>query len=297
MACGERKVHAGEVLLGQNKPAEAEPLITAGYECLNQDEVALAGDCMKNAIRRLVELAAATNKPGDVKKWQAELVNYPARDPAAVPGKKLRAKIEIAGKMVMALSIDWAAYRGKIVLVGFWNTSSPKSRLEIANVKKLFQLYHDRGFDVVGVGLDGDKRELQRYLERERLPWATLYTRDAKGGNLLALACGISGVPASLLFDREGKVICHSGRGDDLASPIEKTTYRRGAVTGDRCRGDDLASLLEKLLGPPYTQKAPSPSLICEPKQPRLARCSILARCNEAGSHSWESSSKLVSIN
>src|SRR5208282_2799223 len=223
----------GEALLGQNRPAEAEPLLVAGYERLKQDIPWEVGDDrVTEAIQRLVQLATATNKPGDVKKWQAELVNYPGEKRIAVPDKELLgAKIEIAGKMVNGAPIDWAAYRGNIVLVGFWTTRSQESRLEIANVKKLFQLYHDRGFDVVGISLDAEKRELQAYLEQERLPWATLYTRGAEGDDPLALRCGIVGVPASLLFDREGKVISTSAR------------------------GDDLASLLEKLFGPPYSPK------------------------------------------
>ena len=38
------------------------------------------------AIDRLIELATATNKPDDVKKWQAERAKYPAAAPT--PGEK-----------------------------------------------------------------------------------------------------------------------------------------------------------------------------------------------------------------
>ena len=76
----------GEALLGQNKPAEAEPLLLAGYKGLKQDEKAIPektrDECMTEAIQRLIVLATDTSKPDNVKKWQAELAKYPAQKPA-----------------------------------------------------------------------------------------------------------------------------------------------------------------------------------------------------------------------
>ena len=95
----------------------------------------------------------------------------------------LRVKVGVGGTTVNGAALDWAAYRGKVVLVGFWATGSSACRLEIANVEKLYRLYHDRGFDVVGIGMDPDKQELARYLEKEPLPWTTVYTRDLKGND------------------------------------------------------------------------------------------------------------------
>src|SRR5208282_115216 len=226
----------GEALLGQNKPAEARPLLVAGYEGLKEDEKAIPeivhAERITEAIQRLIGLAAATNRPDDVKRWQAELANYGVRKPLKTPDKKLLgAKVEIGGTTVNGAALDWPAYRGKVVLVGFWTTDSPDCRLEIANAKKLYQLYHDRGFDVIGIGLDRDKQKLSRYLDKEPLPWTTLYTRDSKGNDPTAARYGIEEVPAGLLLDRGGNAIA-------LAA-----------------QADELAELLEKLLGPPYRPK------------------------------------------
>ena len=38
-------------------------------------------DRLPEAIDRLIELSTATNKPDDVKKWQAERAKYPAVAP------------------------------------------------------------------------------------------------------------------------------------------------------------------------------------------------------------------------
>jgi tetratricopeptide (TPR) repeat protein len=79
----------GGVLLGQKKYAEAEPLLLKGYEGMKQREKAIppqASTRIPEALDRLIDLASATDKPDDVKKWQAERAKYPATAPP--PGKK-----------------------------------------------------------------------------------------------------------------------------------------------------------------------------------------------------------------
>jgi eukaryotic-like serine/threonine-protein kinase len=79
----------GGALLGQKKYAEAEPLLLKGYEGMKQREQTIREQGqirLAEAIDRLIELHTATNKPDEVKKWQAERAKYPAAVP--MPGKK-----------------------------------------------------------------------------------------------------------------------------------------------------------------------------------------------------------------
>jgi tetratricopeptide (TPR) repeat protein/tRNA A-37 threonylcarbamoyl transferase component Bud32 len=79
----------GEALLRQGKTAEAGPFLVAGYDGLKQDEKAIPDVAraarMSEAIQRLIDLARATNKPDDEKKWRAELAKYALQKPAAPP--------------------------------------------------------------------------------------------------------------------------------------------------------------------------------------------------------------------
>ena len=79
----------GGALLGQKKYAEAEPLLLKGYEGMKQREKTIppqASTRLPEALDRLIELSTATNKPDEVKKWQAERAKYPAAAPP--PGEK-----------------------------------------------------------------------------------------------------------------------------------------------------------------------------------------------------------------
>jgi tetratricopeptide (TPR) repeat protein len=69
----------GGALLGQKKYAEAEPLLRRGYEGLKAREKAIpppTAACIPEALDRLIELYTATNRPDEVKKWQAERAKY-----------------------------------------------------------------------------------------------------------------------------------------------------------------------------------------------------------------------------
>ena len=70
----------GWSLAGQKKYADAEPLLLAGYEGLKARKEKIPAQSkvyLAEAVERLLELYTATNKPDEVKKWQAERSKYP----------------------------------------------------------------------------------------------------------------------------------------------------------------------------------------------------------------------------
>jgi hypothetical protein len=72
----------GGALLGQKKYADAEALLKKGYEGMKarEDKIPKSGggeSRVPEAIDRLVKLYITTNKPDEVKKYQAERDKYP----------------------------------------------------------------------------------------------------------------------------------------------------------------------------------------------------------------------------
>jgi len=82
----------GGALLGQKKYAASEPLLKAGYEGMKQraEKIPPEGKLrLGEALDRLVELAEATGKADDAKKWKDEKARLPgASTPKAGPEKK-----------------------------------------------------------------------------------------------------------------------------------------------------------------------------------------------------------------
>jgi len=78
----------GGALLGQQKYADAEPLLLKGYEGLKQRETSIPSQramLLPEALDRLIQLYTATDKPDETKKWQAERATYPPSKEVAPP--------------------------------------------------------------------------------------------------------------------------------------------------------------------------------------------------------------------
>jgi hypothetical protein len=81
----------GGALLGQKKYADAEPLLLTGYEGMKAHEKTIPSQGntrIPEALDRLIELYTATNKPDEVRKWQAERAKYPTPKEVAPPPKE-----------------------------------------------------------------------------------------------------------------------------------------------------------------------------------------------------------------
>ncbi len=127
--------------------------------------------------------------------------------------------MEVSGTEMDGSKFDWAKYRGKVVLVDFWATWCGPCRQELPNVKKNYELYHDKGFEVVGISLDNDRSALEKFLETEQNPWITLYD-GPWNDNAVATYYGVMGIPTVILVDKEGKVVSTHARGPELGKQL-----------------------------------------------------------------------------
>ena len=134
--------------------------------------------------------------------------------------------MQIEAKLLDGQPFDWASYRGKVVLVDFWATWCGPCIGELPNVKENYKNFHDKGFDVVGISLDRSREPLDKFIEKEELPWAQLYDetiQEGKGWNHpVAQFYGISAIPAAILVDKDGKVVSMKARGPELTKQLEK---------------------------------------------------------------------------
>jgi thiol-disulfide isomerase/thioredoxin len=140
----------------------------------------------------------------------------------------------IEGTTLDGKPLDWSKYSGKIVLIDFWATWCGPCRAEMPNVRKNYEAYHDRGFEVIGVSLDQKREDLDKFMEKEKLPW-TIVTDDSwnkektvtsDGEKLvpghLADYYGVFGIPTLILLGKDGKAISLNARGEALTHELEK---------------------------------------------------------------------------
>jgi thiol-disulfide isomerase/thioredoxin len=131
--------------------------------------------------------------------------------------------VKVSGKTLDGQPFDISQYKGKVVVVDFWATWCGPCRAELSNIKAVYEKYHNKGLEVVGVSLDEDKDALIKFLAENHLPWKILVSTDphhAGFENPIADRYGISGIPTVFLMNRDGKVISLAARGEQLATLV-----------------------------------------------------------------------------
>lgn len=112
--------------------------------------------------------------------------------------------------------------RGKVVLIDFWASWCRPCRAENPNVVRLYNRYRDKGFEIFSVSLDNNRDAWLRAINVDGLVWPN-HVSDLRGWSSAAgRLYGISSIPATVLVDRDGKVLARNLRGQQLEQKLKE---------------------------------------------------------------------------
>jgi len=112
--------------------------------------------------------------------------------------------------------------RGNVVLLDFWASWCGPCRRENPAVVALYEKYKDKGFTVMSVSLDKDREKWLAAIERDNLSWPN-HVSDLKfWQSKAAKLYGVSGIPFTVLIDKEGKIIKTKLRGPQLEQELAR---------------------------------------------------------------------------
>jgi hypothetical protein len=86
-------------------------------------------------------------------------------------------------------------------------------------MKKNYEAYHDKGFDIIGLSCDQNQETVEKFAKEKEIPWAIVYGDKAPSPSFDYY--GISGIPTMILVGKDGKVISTSARGEELDKLLE----------------------------------------------------------------------------
>ena len=116
------------------------------------------------------------------------------------------------GKMII---VSDYVKKNKYTLIDFWASWCGPCRAEMPTVVKAYDLYHAKGFEVVGVSLDNNKEAWIKAIDQLKMPWP--HMSDIKGWGCAGAALyNVKGIPANVLIDQQGKIVAKNLRGQDL---------------------------------------------------------------------------------
>ena len=165
-------------------------------------------------------------KVKEAREWYAKLVEDHPEAQAAQRAKGALHRLDIKGQALKLHgaglnggSVDIASYKGKVVLVLFWATWCKPCTDDLPEFRALYEKYHDRGFEVIGVNLDSEKDDIQPYLKEYRVTWPQIY-EPGSFESAPARTFGIISLPTMFLVGDDGKVINRSVTVADLKAAL-----------------------------------------------------------------------------
>ena len=126
---------------------------------------------------------------------------------------------ELSYKDPNGKEISLSSLKGNIILLDFWASWCGPCRQENPNVVKVYQQFHSKGFEILGVSLDRTKDDWLKAIKDDNLTW--LHVSDLQyWQSAAARLYGVNAIPQSFLLDKDGKIIAKGLRGDQLAKKL-----------------------------------------------------------------------------
>jgi thiol-disulfide isomerase/thioredoxin len=127
--------------------------------------------------------------------------------------------LELSYEAIDGRKVEVQKLKGKVILVDFWATWCGPCMAALPEVVDIYNKYHDKGFEIVGISLDKSEQALKGVLARYKMEWPQYF--DGKGwGNKFAIEYNVSAVPTMWLVDKTGKLRTMQAR-EDLEKQVQ----------------------------------------------------------------------------
>lgn len=109
--------------------------------------------------------------------------------------------------------------KSKYTLVDFWASWCSPCMGEVPVLKKTYDEFHTKGFEIYGVSFDKDRDKWLAAIAEHNMDW--IHVSELKGfDNPAATEYAVRGIPSNFLIDAEGKIVATNLRGEALYEKI-----------------------------------------------------------------------------
>lgn len=115
---------------------------------------------------------------------------------------------DIRARSLNGQQINLADLKGKVVIIDFWASWCKPCAKAMPVLDRLYKRYKDHGLVVIGVSVDGERRDAEKFLRGMNVSFPLIH--DA--GHSIANEYSPSTMPSSYIVDKRG-VVRHVHRG------------------------------------------------------------------------------------
>lgn len=117
--------------------------------------------------------------------------------------------------------VSLSDFKGKYLLVDFWASWCGPCRAENPNVVNVYKDFQPKGFEILGVSLDKNKPDWESAIEADGLTWTQVSDLKHWESKVVGLY-NITGIPFTILLDKEGKIIGKNLRGESMREMLQE---------------------------------------------------------------------------
>ena len=137
-----------------------------------------------------------------------------------LPGQKYT-NLTLTTPMGNQMSLSDIVPHNRYTLIYFWASWCNPCNSEIPYIKDVYNKYHDRGFDVVGISIDTQIESWRKSIVGNAIPWYNM--SDLKGwSGQAAKTYGIVGIPRTFLIGQDGIIIEKDLRDNTLMKKMDE---------------------------------------------------------------------------
>lgn len=117
--------------------------------------------------------------------------------------------------------IKLSQVKARYILLDFWASWCIPCRHENIGLKRTYDAYKNKGFAILGVSLDNNKKDWLEAIQKDELAWENVC--DLKGfQNQVALMYNVDAIPTNFLIDEKGIIIAKKLRGKALEDKLKE---------------------------------------------------------------------------
>ncbi len=110
------------------------------------------------------------------------------------------ARADTPPQVAYPAQLDLQHHRGRVVIVDFWASWCKPCRQSIPWLNEMRNRYGERGLTVIGVNVDAERTDAERFLRDVPVDFPVLFDPAGK----IAREYQLMGMPTSLVFARDG---------------------------------------------------------------------------------------------
>lgn len=114
--------------------------------------------------------------------------------------------------------LSFTHQNNRYLLLDFWASWCEPCLNEVPNLKRLYEKYHAKGLDIIGLSVDRNFEDWEEILKEMEEPWCNYIDIDKQA----IMEYQVKYIPSIFIIDANGKIIAEKLRGKDLSDFIDK---------------------------------------------------------------------------